>query len=56
LIIDSIGCIVRHAATYQLDLITPGNFPWEASSRKQIRQIPNLRMNARGLPQMEHRL
>jgi len=28
---------------YQLAFFTPGMRPWSASSRKQIRQIPNLR-------------
>jgi hypothetical protein len=41
---------------YQLDLTTPGSLPWEARLRKQIRQIPNFLMNARGLPHMGHRL
>ena len=41
---------------YQLDLTTPGSLPWEAKLRKQIRQIPNFLMNARGLPHMGHRL
>src|SRR5690606_25442918 len=29
---------------YQLDFVTPGSLPVEASSRKQIRQTPNFRM------------
>jgi len=41
---------------YQLDLITPGNFPWDAMFRKQIRQIPNFLINARGRPHKGHRL
>src|SRR5215212_7750756 len=36
---------------YQLDFVTPGSRPTEASSRKQIRQRPNLRMYARLRPQ-----
>ena len=41
---------------YQLALVTPGISPRRALSLKQIRHIPNLRINARGLPQMLHRL
>ena len=41
---------------YQLDFTTPGSLPWEAISRKQIRQIPNLRIYARGRPQIGQRL
>ena len=41
---------------YQLDLITPGSFPSEASVRKQIRQIPNFLRKALGRPQIGHRL
>src|SRR5664279_94721 len=40
---------------YQLALVTPGISPFRASLRKQRRQIPNLRRNARGLPQRQHR-
>jgi len=29
--------------SYQLDLRTPGIFPSSASSRRQMRQMPNLR-------------
>ena len=43
-------------ADYQLDLITPGSFPWEARLRKQILQIPNFRKKARGLPHIGQRL
>jgi hypothetical protein len=35
---------------YQLDLRTPGISPASDFSRKQIRQIPNFRMNALGRP------
>jgi hypothetical protein len=41
---------------YQLDLITPGNFPWDAMLRKQIRQMPNFLKNPRGLPHSGQRL
>ncbi len=41
---------------YQLALRTPGIYPDNASSRKQIRQTPNVRRNARDLPQRAHRL
>jgi hypothetical protein len=37
-------------------LRTPGISPRSDISRKQIRQIPNFRMNARGLPHRWHRL
>ncbi len=47
----------RHARErHQLDFTTPGSLPWEAKFRKQILQTPNLRMKARGLPHMGHRL
>src|SRR4051794_1207722 len=48
---DRIGqhCFV----SYQLDFVMPGIAPWCASSRRQIRQRPNLRKTARGRP---HRL
>src|SRR5215213_7315272 len=36
---------------YQLDFVTPGRRPIDASSRKQIRQSPNFRMYARLRPQ-----
>src|ERR1700729_3480381 len=41
---------------YQLDLTTPGISPFSASERKQRRQTPNLRRNARGRPQSWQRL
>jgi hypothetical protein len=41
---------------YQLDLITPGNFPWDAMLRKQIRQMPNFLKNPRDLPHNGQRL
>jgi hypothetical protein len=44
----------QHA--YQLDFTTPGSLPWEANTRKQIRQMPNFLKNARGRPQTGHRL
>jgi hypothetical protein len=43
-------------AGYQLDLVTPGRRPTEASSRKQMRQTPNFRMYPRGRPQTLQRL
>ena len=43
-------------ADYQLDLRTPGSSPRRAMLRKQIRQMPNWRMKARGRPQMGQRL
>jgi len=42
--------------SYQLDFVTPGKRPSEAISRKQRRQMPNLRIYARGRPHMGHRL
>jgi hypothetical protein len=41
---------------YQLDLMTPGSFPWDAKLRKHIRQRPNFLMYPRGLPQIGQRL
>ena len=38
------------------DFVTPGNFPVEASSRKQMRQTPNLRIYARDRPHSLQRL
>ena len=36
---DRIG---QHRSSYQLDFVMPGIAPWCASSRRQIRQRPNL--------------
>jgi len=41
---------------YQLAFVTPGKRPRDAISRKQMRHMPNRRMNARGRPQMRHLL
>jgi hypothetical protein len=41
---------------YQLDLLTPGISPFNASDRKHKRQTPNLRRKARGRPQSWHLL
>jgi len=41
---------------YQEDFETPGISPRNASPRKHKRQIPNLRMYARGRPQILQRL
>jgi len=41
---------------HQLDFVTPGNFPAEARSLKQILQIPAFRINPLGRPQMVQRL
>jgi len=41
---------------YQLDLVTPVISPLDASWRKQILHMPNLRINARGRPQRGHLL
>jgi len=42
--------------SYQLDFTTPGSLPWDANTRKQIRQSPNFLRYALGRPQMGHRL
>jgi hypothetical protein len=41
---------------YQLDFVTPGSLPWDASILKQILQIPNFLINALGLPHIGHLL
>jgi hypothetical protein len=41
---------------YQLDFTTPGNLPWDANIRKQIRQMPNFLKNPLGRPQTGHLL
>ena len=41
---------------YQLDFTTPGSLPWDANTRKQIRQSPNFLRYALGRPQTGHRL
>ena len=41
---------------YQLDFRTPGIIPSSDSSRKQMRQMPNLRRNARERPHRPQRL
>ena len=41
---------------YQLDLVTPVISPRNAKSLKQIRQMPNFLIKARGLPQSGHLL
>ena len=41
---------------YQEDFVMPGMRPSVASSRKQMRQRANFRMNARGRPQRRQRL
>src|SRR5215469_13913867 len=48
--------VVSLVAIYQLDFVTPGMRPSAASVRKQMRHMPNFRMNARGRPQSRHRL
>jgi len=56
---EQVGYGILHghdAFSYQLDLITPGISPLSAISRKQMRQMPNLRMKALGRPQMGQRL
>jgi len=48
--------MTAQAHDYQLDLVTPGRRPMEASSRKQIRQTPNFRMYDRPRPHSLQRL
>ena len=43
-------------AGYQLDFTTPGSFPLDAISRKQIRHNPNFLIYALGLPQIGQRV
>jgi hypothetical protein len=45
----------QRPSLYQLAFVTPGIFPSSANSRKQMRQIPNLRRYARGRPHLLHR-
>jgi hypothetical protein len=48
---SAIGSVIMiFCLLYQLALRTPGISPRSAISRKQIRQIPNFLMNARGRP------
>jgi len=44
------------SVSYQLDFLTPGSSPARAILRKQMRQTPYLRKNARLRPQMGQRL
>ena len=54
---SAIGSVIMiDSFLYQLDLRTPGISPLRASSRKQMRHTPNLRMKARGRPQRWQRL
>lgn len=46
----------RRRGAYQLDLVTPGMRPWEAISRKVIRDIWKRRMKARRRPETRQRL
>src|SRR6185312_3016369 len=50
------GAVCGIELFYQLDFTTPGISPLRASERKQRRQTPNLRRNARGRPQSWQRL
>jgi hypothetical protein len=43
-------------SAYQLDFTTPGSLPWDANTRKHIRQIPNFLKKPRGRPQIGHLL
>jgi hypothetical protein len=51
-----IAVVFAVASVYQLAFVTPGISPCSASSRKQIRQTPNLRRYARERPHRLHRL
>jgi hypothetical protein len=46
----------KQVASYQLDFTTPGSFPSDANTRKQIRQSPNFLRYALGRPQTGQRL
>lgn len=48
-------CPTSWSAPYQLDFLTPGNWPSRANRRKQMRHMPNMRIYARGRPQMRQR-
>src|SRR5574340_346723 len=54
--IGSFTLMPTSGLAYQDDLVTPGIFPWRASSRKQMRQRPKRRRYPRGRPQMRQRL
>jgi hypothetical protein len=47
---------MEYLFTYQLAFRTPGSSPSKAMLRKQMRQSPNLRMNARARPHLRHLL
>src|SRR5436190_1986936 len=53
---QEVGDWIRHGHGYQLDFVMPGMYPLCASSRRQIRQMPNLRYTARARPQRRHLL
>jgi hypothetical protein len=40
---SAMGSVSTFETSYQLDFVIPGTAPWCASSRRQIRQRPNLR-------------
>jgi hypothetical protein len=44
------------SVNHQLDLVTPGSLPSDASVRKQILQIPAFLINPLGLPHKGHLL
>src|SRR5688572_31867425 len=48
--------LVMNAGDYQLAFRTPGIIPESDRSRKQIRQMPNFRRNARERPHRPQRL
>jgi hypothetical protein len=50
-VVDPPTTLVVPAAVYQDDFFTPGSLPSFANDRKQMRHMPNCRMNPRGRPQ-----
>src|SRR5262249_35192746 len=48
---EHVGDWISEHLDHQLLFVMPGITPWCASSRRQIRQRPNLRNTARGRPQ-----
>jgi hypothetical protein len=54
--IDMVVVLLPDLPAYQLDFVTPGSWPSSAKVRKQMRQIWNLRINARGRPHLRQRL
>jgi len=51
---SAMGSDTLIAPSYQLDFVTPGILPSEASFRKQMRHISNFLIYPRDLPQILH--